>query len=212
MHQIILFLHIAVLGYWFGAELVINSEYRLVCQRDDLPFAARDAMMDHVMVVDQHVRYALVLQLMLGAMLLDVGGYVPHGLFYPALIFGVIWLALVEAVHRLRQTNLGQRLAAMDRGIRYLLMVGLVAIVVVSSPPLWLSLKLIAFAGIIACGVGIRFMLIRHFRTWSEMREHGPTPARNATIKAIYVRATAILGLLWFCIAIIVTLSLAKPM
>lgn len=46
--------HIAVLGYWLGAELVINSTYRLVCFADDMPFAQRDQLMDHVMAIDQH--------------------------------------------------------------------------------------------------------------------------------------------------------------
>ena len=60
--QALLVAHIAVLGYWLGAELVINSTYRYVSWSAAMPFPERDRLMQHVMDVDQHVRYALVLQ------------------------------------------------------------------------------------------------------------------------------------------------------
>jgi hypothetical protein len=44
-----------------------------------LPFAERDRLMDHVMDVDQHVRYALVLQAGLGTMFAAAYGYFPGG-------------------------------------------------------------------------------------------------------------------------------------
>jgi hypothetical protein len=72
-------LRIAVLGYWLGSELVINSTYRLVAFGDRLPFDERTRLMEHVMDVDQHVRYALVLQAALGTALAALYGLVPGG-------------------------------------------------------------------------------------------------------------------------------------
>ena len=63
---LLLVAHIAVLGYWLGSELVINSTYRYVCYGRHIPFAERSRLMEHVMHVDQHVRYALVLQAGMG--------------------------------------------------------------------------------------------------------------------------------------------------
>ena len=99
----ILVLHIAVLGYWLGSELVINSTYRYVSYSGAMPFAERQRLMDHVMVVDQHVRYALVLQAMLGTMLAASYGLVPGGDRIVAIAgaIGIAWLAFVEAVHRI---------------------------------------------------------------------------------------------------------------
>ncbi len=211
MNQALLIAHIAVLGYWLGSELVINATYRFVCKRDDLPFAARDAMMEQVMHCDQHVRYALLLQLTLGTMLAVQTGLGPPTLVWLAPCLGIAWLGLVEASHRMRQSAMGARLAAFDRGLRFLLLVGLVAAASTLDWPLWLRLKLLAFAGIVACGVAIRFKLIAHFQTWATMRSDGATEQANAAIKAIYSQATAILGLLWFCIAAILCLSVAKP-
>ena len=106
----ILVLHIAVLGYWLGSELVINSTYRYVSYAGSMPFNERQRLMDHVMIVDQHVRYALVLQAMLGTMLAASYGLVPGGetVANIALAIGIAWLAFVEAVHRLHHSAIGQ--------------------------------------------------------------------------------------------------------
>jgi len=214
----ILVAHIAVLGYWLGSELVINSTYRYVCFSNAMPFDERSRLMDHVMDVDQHVRYALVLQTSLGSMLVASYGYVPGGDGLVAIfgVLGLLWLIFVEAVHRLRSHRIGKRLGAIDRASRYILLVVIVALAFEflggSWPlPVWLRWKLVAFAGVIACGVGIRFALIHHFRTWAEMERSGTTPEKNAIIKSTYVKATGVLVLLWIFIAIIVWLSVTKP-
>lgn len=212
-YQLLLVAHIAVLGYWLGSELVINSEYRFICFRDDLPFASRDAMTDHLMDVDQHVRYALILQLTLGSMLSAELGYLPRPLLWIAPLLGAAWLALVEITHRARGRPLGQILAKTDRFVRYgmLVLLGAAAIGLWPSLPLWLRLKLGCFAGVIACGVGIRLWLISHFRIWGEMRASGTTPEGNATVKRIYAQATATLLLLWLFIIAATLLAVLKP-
>jgi hypothetical protein len=210
--------HIAVVGYWLGSELVINGTYRYVAFADRMPFAERARLMDHVMHVDQHVRYALVLQAALGTALAALYGYVPGGTVTAvgAAVVGMSWLAFVEAVHRLRGAPSGRALAAIDRGSRYLLMAALVALAagLVGGDwplPAWLRWKLALFAAVMACGVGIRFALIVHFRTWALMAADGPTPAREAVVRRTYWRATSILALLWMFIAAITVLSIWKP-
>ena len=76
---VLLVVHIAVLGYWLGSELVINSTYRYVAYGRHIPFAERNRLMEHVMHVDQHVRYALVLQAGLGFGLATLYGMIPGG-------------------------------------------------------------------------------------------------------------------------------------
>ena len=218
MLKVLLVTHIAVLGYWLGSELVINSTYRYVSWSASMPFAERNRLMDHVMDVDQHVRYALVLQATLGTILLALYGYVPGGttLAWLAAGLGIGWLALVEATHKLRNAALGRRLAAFDRGLRYVAVGGLVGIAVAGprvfpALPHWLAWKLGAFAGVIACGLGIRFALIAFYRTWMEIAQHGSTDAREAQIRRTYVQATSVLVLLWVFIALVVALSVFRP-
>ena len=210
--------HIAVIGYWLGSELVINSTYRYVCYAADMPFEQRSGLMDHVMHVDQHVRYALVLQFSLGVMLSAAYGFIPGGfaLVQVAGIVGLLWLVFVEATHRLRKHSVGKGMARIDRVSRYVLIILLLAFALGvlggSWPvPAWLRWKLAAFAGVLACGVGIRLCLIGHFRIWSAMAEHGVSAERNAGIRRIYVQATSVLALLWVFIGVMVYLSVVKP-
>lgn len=210
--------HIAVLGYWLGSELVINSTFRYVCWAADMPFPERSRLMDHVMEVDQHVRYALVLQAGLGTMLACLLGYLPGGDrgAQVAALLAVAWLVLVEATHRARNRPFGRELARIDRGSRYLLMAALAVVAGaglagIATLPAWLALKLLAFAAVMACGVGIRFALIRFFTAWASIRADGTNPALEATVRGIYVRATGILVLLWVFIAVVVALSVLRP-
>lgn len=210
--------HITVLGYWLGSELVINSTYRYVSYGDTIPFAERTRLMEHVMHVDQHVRYALVLQASLGPAIAAIYGYIPGG-ESAAIgfgIFGALWLAFVEAVHRLRHSPVGKTLASIDRSSRYVLMALLLAVafgLIGGAWPMpgWLRWKLALFAGVMMGGIGIRFALIGHFRTWAIMAREGPDDATNAIIKRIYVRATSVLVLLWVFLAAMAIISIWKP-
>ena len=210
--------HIVVLGYWLGSELVINSTYRYVSYHGEMPFADRDRLMTHVLNVDQHVRYALVLQVGLGVTLAALLGYIPGGTTTAtvAALVAFVWLVFVEVVHRQRQSLSGPRLAAVDRGIRYVLLAALVgvwALALFGSWPLerWLAWKLLFFAGVIACGVGIRIQIIAFYKVWGEIEQQGASTARERLIQQIYVRATSILVGLWVFIAGITLVSVFKP-
>lgn len=215
---VLLVAHIAVLGYWLGAELVINSTYRYVSWAAALPFAERDRLMDHVLDVDQHVRYALILQAGLGTALAGLMGYLPGGsvLALAAGVGAVAWLGMAEATHRLRRTGTGSRLAAIDRGVRFIAIAALFALAGSLLAgwlpgPRWLAVKLALFAGVIACGLGIRGQLLRFYGTWRVIAREGSSEALEADIRTIYVAATAILVGLWMLIAGIVGLSVLKP-
>ena len=115
----LLIAHIAVLGYWLGSELVINSTFRFVTKAGNLPFHHRNQLLDHVMNVDQHVRYALILQLGLGFILATLLGYLPGGeaVALVAALAAILLLAFVEFAHRRRKSVSGERLAKADRVI-----------------------------------------------------------------------------------------------
>jgi hypothetical protein len=218
LRQLILVAHIAVLGYWLGAELVINSTYRRIAYGSALPFAERSRWMEHVMDADQHVRYALVLQAGLGFSLAALYGYVPGGRssVWIVAILAAVWLTFVELTHRLRHRAGGKWAAAVDRRTRYLLIALLLALSAGRigsgwAMPFWLRLKLALFAAVMGCGVGIRLVLLTHFRTWGLMAAAGPTPQTDAIVRRTYVRGTMILALLWLTIAAMVWVSIYKP-
>ncbi len=217
--NVLMVLHIAVLGYWLGSELVINSTFRYACFADDMNFAARNRLMDHVLDVDQHVRYALALQLVLGALLAGELGYIPGGAASMAIVagLGALWLGFIEWAHRRRLQPAGARLARFDRLSRYGLMLVLAWVAVAGNDmwdltlPLWLRLKIGLFIGVMLCGVAIRFALIALFRTWRQLAADKPETATEHTIRRIYWQATRYLFVLWGLILAIVVLSVVKP-
>lgn len=216
--DVLLVMHIIVLGYWLGSEFVINSGYRYVCRASAMPFDERNRLMDHVLNVDQHVRYALVLQVGLGTTLAALIGYIPGGsaAAISMSIIAILWLAFVEFIHRKRKEPIGARLGFIDRTIRYSVMIGLAvigvgALVSETSLPGWLAWKLILFAGVILCGVGIRYSIIDFYRTWAVIRDSGSTPEREVRIWFIYKYGTGILLGLWLLIFAIAALSVWKP-
>ena len=216
--EVLLVFHIAVLGYWLGSEFVINSEYRYVCRASSMPFPERKKLMEHVMDVDHHVRYALVLQAGLGTVLAALLGYIPGGitLAWAAGIVGILWLVFVETIHRVRHGYRGQTLALIDRSIRYVLLIVLFGVGVTTaigaiSLQGWLALKLVLFGCVIASGVGIRLSIIAFFRIWGDIDANGSTEDKEKEIWWIDTWGTGILVLLWVFIAGIVVLSVIKP-
>lgn len=216
--NILLVAHIIVLGYWLGSDLVINSTFRYVSRAASLPHAERQRLMDHVMDVDQHVRYAMILQLGLGTALAALLGYLPGGVMLAVLagVGAVLWLVLVELTHRWRRRPAGGPLRGIDLGLRYLVVV--VAMILAGGGLLgylpltgWLAAKLGLLAGAICCGMGIRFELVRYFKVWEEIASQGTDEGREALLRARYASATAVLVVLWLCIFGIVIVSVYKP-
>lgn len=210
-------IHVAVLGYWLGSEFVINSTFRYVCFGASLPVPERRRLMDHVMNVDQHVRYALLLQLTLGFFLAFRFGYLPSNRLVAAavLVIGAGWLALVEIIHRRRSTALGQRLAKLDRGIRYVVVVllGVLSVGALTgffALQSWLAWKLLCFAGVMLCGLLIRFALIKLFQLFEELASSGSSPELEARLNSAYYGASSYLIVMWALIGAITLLSVWK--
>ena len=210
-------LHIIVVGYWLGADLVINSTFRHLCYSQDMAFSQRDRLMDHILNVDQHVRYALLLQLGLGFWLASQRGYLPDGML-PVITTAMVggWLLLVEVTHRQRKSPLGLTLAKVDRGLRYLLLISLLllGLGILSNTivaPGWLGWKLLLFALVITSGVAIRFQVIKFYQCWQRLRSNPDSQEDNDVIKQVYINSRRILLFLWGCISLMVLLSVGKP-
>ena len=214
----ILVAHIIVVGYWLGSDLVINSTFRYVSRAAAMPFADRDRLLEHVLDVDQHVRYALILQVWLGTTLGALLGYFPGGILLAgaATLLGMAWLTLVEFTHRLRSGPGGRALGLIDRTIRYAAIVTAVTIsggTLMGNFPVagWLAVKLGLFAAVIVSGLGIRYELIHYFAVWNAIRLEGSTEERERLLRSRYKSSTTVLVLLWLLVAAIVAVSVLKP-
>ena len=208
-------MHVLILGCWLGAELVINSAYRYAILAVEIPFAERDRMLSHVIIVNQLVRYALALQLATGLCLASLLGYLPLN-FVWGLLFGLVCVLLIYLGQRWSASRVGRIVKMIERDLR-LIVIGVLFIVsglgVLGQAylPFWLAVKLFLFTGVIACGLGIRVVLLRLFTVWQKMREQGSNPPDDVASRKIYFQSTAILILLWALVAAITVLSLFKP-
>ena len=174
--------------------------------------------MDHVMDVDQHVRYALILQVWLGTTLGALLGYFPGGLWLAgtATLLGIAWLTLVELTHWLRRNPTGRALGQIDRSLRY---VAIVTVILIAVGTLlgyfalagWLAIKLALLAGVFLSGLGIRFELVRYFLVWDTIKAKGSTDELEQRLRNRYASSTAVLVVLWVFVATIVAVSILKP-
>jgi len=220
VYDALLWLHVLVMGYWIGSDLVVNALTHYVTAASSLPGAERKRLWDFLMHVDQHPRNALILSVPIGFTLaaqigllwLDTASLAALW-FGSAAWFGYMWLA-----HWRRETPAGPALANWDLRIRLALIVVfsfMGALSLVSGRPLaapWLAWKVLLFAGVLACGLGIRRFIREACRAWPRIWAGQGTPADEALVRASMRRATHILWLLWLLLAAIGWLGVAKPM
>lgn len=198
--------HVLVMGYWLGSELVINALTHYIARSSSLPAAERMRLWDFLLDVDQHVRNALILSVPLGFTLAAFLGLVPLGgaglaalWVLSALWFGYMWL-----VHWRRKTPGGRALAVWDWRLRYLLIVLFAGSALWSLatgrpyPTTWLALKVLLFAGVMACGIAVRHYIREAYRdALPAIAEGRATAEDEATFRRLMARATWALVVLW---------------
>jgi len=218
-YDILLWLHVLVMGYWIGSDLVINALSHYVVRAGELPGPERKRLWDFLMHVDQHPRNALILSVPLGFTLaaqiglvqLDNAGLAVLWLASAAW-FGHMWLT-----HWKREEAAGTWLAKWDWRIRYVLIAAFLAMGVQSlltGSPLaapWLAWKVILFACVMACGIGVRYYVRQCYRAWPRIWEGRATAEDEAWVRKALMRANYVLWVLWGLLFVIGWLGVAKP-
>jgi len=111
----------------------------------------------------------------------------------------------------------GPALARLDWRSRHVLIAAFLAIGVLSlatGAPLqapWLAWKAILFAGVLACGIGIRFYIADAYRAWPRIWAGQGNEADDATVRTAMRRGTYVLWLLWALLVAIGWLGAVKP-
>ena len=65
-YDFLLWMHVLVMGYWIGSDLVVNALTHYAVRASDLPVAERRRLWSFLMDVDQHPRNALIASVPLG--------------------------------------------------------------------------------------------------------------------------------------------------
>ena len=159
-----LWFHILAMGYWFGAEVILQSWGWYFARADHMTYVQRKEVWDQIIDADQHVRNALILIMPFGFTLAAQIGVSPITGRWLVLVWGLsaAWFAIMWIAHLTLKTPYGKAWRDLDFGLRLVIAPALIGVGVVSlitHRPFaagWLSAKLILFGLIILCGVSIR--------------------------------------------------------
>ena len=119
-------------------------------------------------------------------------------------VLGLAWLALAWTVH-LKHGPAGAGYKRVDIAVRYVGLAGAIAL------PLFISLKLLALATCISIGLLVRRQLVPLFPAIIALRENGPTPEGDRTIKGVIAITQPTVMVLWVVVLIACFLGIATP-
>ena len=218
-YDVLLWLHVLVMGYWIGSDLVVNALTHYVAYADRLSGAERKRLWDFLLHVDQHPRNALILSVPLGFTLAAQIGLarLDDAALIVLWLGSAAWFAHMWVTHLRRETSSGAALARLDVRIRVILIATFLFIGVQSlrtGSPLaapWLAWKTILFAGVMACGLGIRHCIRRCYAAWPQIWSDRGTPEDEALLRKALMQGTRVLWVLWLLLFVIGWLGVTKP-
>ena len=230
-YVVIKFFHIVMAGIWLGMDVGVYTAAKKL--RDpNLSIETRASMGKLAGFLDMGPRSALIILLMLGITLTFLGGWgfkdtYGSNLAILATIFGVVWLAGVWHQYWVDHPNLGEKrpqkhlyFQKMFKNIDLLMRIIITGILAITATlslsgggPIeahWLSIKLILFSIIVACGIGIRIYIPQARKAISDIFEHGSTPEREARLSINRGKSLFFVKSIWLLVACIIWISVAK--
>lgn len=230
-YTILKFLHIIMAGLWLGMDMgVYNAGARL--SNPTLSIETRAAMGKLGGFLDMGPRSAVVILLMLGITMTALGGWGFTGGYGPdlalaAAVVGVVWLAGLWHQFWVDHPNLGetrpdkhiafqQHFRRIDITMRVLvtaILAGTAIWSLVGDGPIvatWLAIKLVLFAIIVSCGIGIRINLPDTRKAIADIFANGSTPEREEELTRRRSKMLIFVKSIWTLVAIVIWISVAK--
>lgn len=219
LYTLTLWLHVLVMGYWIGSDLVVNALTHYTANASGLSGAERKRLWDFLLHVDQHPRNALIFSVPLGFTLASILGLVAiHGAGLVVVwVLCAAWFWFMWATHWKRNAPEARTWAKWDWWLRYALIalaVGSGAASLLTGRPFaapWLAWKVILFGGVLTCGIGIRYYIRKAYAGWPRIWAETPAPGDEAIVRQAMWRGTYVLWTLWALLFIIGYLGVAKP-
>lgn len=207
------FLHLLCFVYWLGGDLGVFYSSRFL-QRSDLSPEARRVAGRIMLGLDQGPRICMTLITAPGVHMAAQAGWLPLSSGWLAAIWALSlgWLAMVLLLHfgphlspRLGAAGLAG-LAQVDFWFRAALALGLGAFAIGAllapqpGPPLvapWLAVKLLVFAALVGCGLGIRIALRPFGPAYASLQSGAPSPEHNLAIEQSLARCRPLVLAIW---------------
>lgn len=219
VYYLLLFAHVMLFVYWLGSDVGVFYGVRFVLD-SDLSIETRKTVMALVHWIDAFPRICLVLMVPVGLSLALYLGLleVPEesqSLFLAAVwLLGLFWLYLVVRIYG------GAKgwLTRVDYVIRIGTMIGFLVAGITSfagKGPFapgneWLAVKVILFAGVIACGLILRVLGKPFGEAMGQILAGQSTPEIEAKLRTAMGQSKRVVVILWILVAVIAFLGLTK--
>ena len=213
-----IFLHVVLLVYWLGADIgVFYSSLQVIKQEH--PPEARAAIVKVLTFVNYFPATASILMLPVGLQLAaGVEASPVTGAWLILVWIGALaWLGIAHSSTKRRGTPLGKRLANVNLGVRVVLIavLGLAAIAsFAGGAPFrdnWVALKVVLYAYILVCGLGIRFSFASFGPAFRRLMAEGSTPEIEAAIRRpVFIVKPWVLAP-WGGLVVMALIGIAQP-
>lgn len=200
MYTLLLYVHVLGLVYWLGGDLGTYLSSRYVLQKE-LGVEARQTAFNILMACDMGPRLAMPMMLGTGCHLaaLRWPALLPDTLALIGWVLVLIWTGLITAIH----SSAGSRwpsLTRWDLWLRFGVVASLLAAGLLGSSvglPVWMALKIIIFAVLVASGIAVRFALKPFAIAYAQMLQAGPSDEGNHAMATHMGTARRFVWLIW---------------
>ncbi|MCB2108172.1 MAG: hypothetical protein KDE14_10745 [Rhodobacteraceae bacterium] len=216
---VMLILHILFFCYWLGTDVgVFYSASQML--RADISTESRLVCAKIMTFLDQAPRVSMAGIFTVGATLGIMRGYidVPKYWLIPIWVVGVLWVCSVLFLYiNEHHPEKIKTVKAIDFNFR-LTMIALLTVLSIASllgagvtEKNWLALKVLVFAGTMACGVGVRVAMKDFGANYGPMLKGTATPEQVARAQAIMVNAKYFVVSIWGLLVVAAALGAWKP-
>lgn len=198
------FVHLLAFVYWLGGDLGTFLASRQVVNSSNSP-EARSVALKIMLACDMGPKLAMPIILPLGMQLAGMTGMATLPDWGMPLLWLVtaVWFAMVAVLYFREGQPIAARLAPIDLGFRIVVALALLAWGVAEltgSHALaadWLAIKVIIFALMVACGIGIRLNLKPFGPAFASMLTEGQSPASDQAMQQSIARCRPFVWAIW---------------
>ena len=196
--------HVIALVYWLGGDLGTFFASRQVVRRD-LGVEARRVALKIMLACDQGPKLAMPASFTLGYQMAVSLGLIasPSWLTAAVWIVGIAWFVNVVILHRHEGKPFTARLAAIDFRFRVAVMILIAAAAGYGLAGAGYLLderigwKMLIFAGLMGCGVMIRWHLKRFVPAFASLVANGPADPVNDVLEGSLARCRPYVTVIW---------------
>ncbi|MFK8014780.1 MAG: hypothetical protein AB8G17_05025 [Gammaproteobacteria bacterium] len=205
-HSYMVLFHILLLVFWLGTDLGVFLAAKM-SERGELSVETRGSLMQLGMVLDRLPRTAVILILPSGFTLANNLGMVSLG---SGALLGIwaaalVWAAIMWAGFLKPQSAVEALSHKVNFALHIILVLalGYAAFTLWGTAPLWLSMKIVAIALVLVCGIALDITFKPAVIAFTDIMTNGATPERDA----LYSKAIA--PVYWWVIGIYICVLMA---